>query len=101
MSSNKMLQAFGKRAAMNAPIQGAAADIIKIAMVSVYKRLKAENLNAKLILQVHDELIIETDESCAEKVAEILKEEMESCVKLSIPMTADVNIGNSWYLAKG
>lgn len=101
LSSNKMLQAFGKRAAMNAPIQGAAADIIKIAMVSVYKRLKAEKLDAKLILQVHDELIIEADKSCAEKVAEVLKEEMESCVSLSVPMTADVNVGDSWYLAKG
>ena len=66
-----------------------------------FSALKNENLNAKLILQVHDELIIETDESCALKVSEILKEEMESCVKLSIPMTADVNIGESWYLAKG
>lgn len=101
LSSNKMLQAFGKRAAMNAPIQGAAADIIKIAMVSVYKRLKNEKADAKLILQVHDELIIEADKSCAERVAEILKEEMENCVKLSIPMTADVNTGDSWYLAKG
>ena len=101
LSSNKMLQAFGKRAAMNAPIQGAAADIIKIAMVRVYQRLKAEKLDARLILQVHDELIIEADKSCAKKVALILKDEMESCVRLDVPMTADVNIGDSWYDAKG
>lgn len=101
MSSNKTLQAFGKRAAMNAPIQGASADIIKIAMVSVYKRLKEEKLDAKLILQVHDELIIECDREIAQRTAEILKEEMESCVKLSVPLTADVNTGDSWYLAKG
>ena len=100
-SSNKNLQAFGKRAAMNAPIQGAAADIIKIAMVSVFRRLKEENLDAKLILQVHDELIIEADKSCAKKAAEILKEEMENCVKLKVPLTVDVNIGDSWYTAKG
>ncbi len=100
-SSNKNLQAFGKRAAMNAPIQGAAADIIKIAMVSVFRRLKEENLDAKLILQVHDELIIEADKSCAKKAAEILKEEMENCVKLKVPLTVDVNIGDSWFTAKG
>ena len=100
-SSNKVLQAFGKRAAMNAPIQGAAADIIKIAMVAVYKRLRKENLDAKLILQVHDELIIESDVSCADKAAAVLKEEMENCVKLAVPMTADVNQGESWYTAKG
>lgn len=101
MSSNKVLQAFGKRAAMNAPIQGTAADIIKIAMVSVYKRLKRENLDARLILQVHDELIIECDESISQRVADILKEEMESCINLSVPMTADVHTGKSWYIAKG
>ena len=101
LSSNKMLQAFGKRAAMNAPIQGAAADIIKIAMVRVYRRLKEEKLDARLILQVHDELIIESAEGCADKAAEILKEEMESCVSLAVPMTVDVNTGESWYDAKG
>ncbi|MBR1764816.1 MAG: DNA polymerase I [Ruminococcus sp.] len=100
-SSNKAVQAFGKRAAMNAPIQGAAADIIKIAMVAVYRRLKAEGLDARLILQVHDELIIECREELAEKVSEILKEEMESAVKLAVPMTADVHTGRSWYDAKG
>lgn len=101
MSSNKIMQSFGKRAAMNAPIQGTAADIIKIAMVSVYQRLKREKFDARLILQVHDELIIECDKSIADRVSEILKEEMESCVKLSVPMTADVHTGDSWFIAKG
>jgi len=101
LSSNKILQAFGKRAAMNAPIQGAAADIIKIAMVKVYKRLKEEKLDARLILQVHDELIVEASLSDKDKAAKILHEEMENAVKLDVPMTADVNEGESWYVAKG
>ena len=100
-ASNRMLQAFGKRAAMNAPIQGAAADIIKIAMVKVYKRLKAEGLNAKLILQVHDELIIESSIEDKEKAKAILGEEMVNAVNLKVPMKADVNEGKSWYDAKG
>ncbi len=100
-ASNKVLQAFGKRAAMNAPIQGAAADIIKIAMVKVYDRLKSEKLDARLILQVHDELIIETSEKDKQKAAEILKEEMENAVKLAVPFTVDVGEGDSWYKAKG
>ncbi len=100
-SSNHMLKAFGERVARNAPIQGTAADIIKIAMVNVFNRLKAENLNAKLILQVHDELIIEADETCAERAAEILKAEMENAAKMKVALTADVNIGKSWFEAKG
>ena len=99
-ASNKMIQAFGKRAAMNAPIQGAAADIIKIAMVKVYNRLKAEKLDARLILQVHDELIIESSETDSAKAQEILKEEMENAVNLAVPMSVDVNVGHSWYEAK-
>ncbi|MDE6150183.1 MAG: DNA polymerase I [Ruminococcus sp.] len=99
-ASNKMIQAFGKRAAMNAPIQGAAADIIKIAMVKVYNRIKSEKLDARLILQVHDELIIEASDSDADKAALILKEEMENAVNLAVPMTVDVNKGHSWYDAK-
>ena len=100
MSSNKMLQAFGKRAAMNAPIQGAAADIIKIAMVKVYRRLKNEKLDAKLILQVHDELIVEASEKDSAKAAKVLSEEMQNAAKLAVPLTADVNTGKSWYDAK-
>lgn len=100
-SSNKMLQAFGKRAAMNAPIQGSAADIIKIAMVRVYERLKEEKLEARLILQVHDELIVEASEKDKERAAEILQNEMENAKKLDVPLTAEVNIGQTWYDAKG
>lgn len=99
-ASNKMLQAFGKRAAMNAPIQGAAADIIKIAMVKVYQRIKAENLNAKLILQVHDELILEVAQEDKEKAKIILGEEMTNAAQLKVPMVADVNEGKSWYDSK-
>ena len=100
-ASNKMMQAFGKRAAMNAPIQGAAADIIKLAMVKVYKRIQEENLDAKLILQVHDELILEVAEADKERAEKLLKEEMEGAVKLAVPFTADVHSGHSWYDAKG
>lgn len=99
-NSNKNLQAFGKRAAMNAPIQGTAADIIKIAMVRVYKRLKDELPEAKLILQVHDELIIEAPEALAEKAALILSEEMRGAVSLKVPLVADVGVGKSWNEAK-
>lgn len=99
-ASNKVLQAFGKRAAMNAPIQGAAADIIKIAMVRVYKKLREEDLDARLILQVHDELIIEAAEKDKDRAEKILKDEMENAVKLAVPMTVYVNSGRSWYEAK-
>ncbi len=100
-ASNKMMQAAGRRIAMNTPIQGSAADIIKIAMVKVYERLKAEVPEARLILQVHDELIVECPEKYADKAAEILSGEMRSAAELSVPLTADVNRGESWYDAKG
>ena len=100
-ASNKMLQAAGKRIAMNTPIQGSAADIIKIAMVKVYERLKAEVPEARLILQVHDELIVECSMADKEKASRILSEEMQNAVKLSVPLTADVNSGDTWYAAKG
>ena len=99
-NSNKNLQAFGKRAAMNAPVQGTAADIIKIAMVKVYRKLKEEKLNARLILQVHDELIVEADKDCAQRAAEILEAEMKNAVSLTVPLIAEVNTGASWYDAK-
>ena len=98
-SSNFNLRAFGERVARNMPIQGTAADIIKLAMVKVENRLLAEKLDAKLIMQVHDELIVEANEACAEKVAEILKYEMENAAKLSVPMEVDVGIGKTWLLA--
>ena len=95
-SKNHNLRALGERMAMNTPIQGTAADVIKLAMVKVWRRLRAEGLNAKLILQVHDELIVETPESETEQVARILKEEMEGAVQYSVPLTADVNQGKTW-----
>lgn len=101
LSSNKMLQAAGKRIAMNTPVQGTAADLIKIAMINVYRRLKAENLDAELILQVHDELIIEADASDADRCAELLKEEMLNVWEMKAPLAVDVHIGQSWYEAKG
>ena len=99
-SSNGMLRAFGERVARNMPIQGTAADIIKIAMVRVYNRLKAENMEARLILQVHDELIVEAPENEIEKAAAILSEEMENACKMKVRLRADVNIGKTWYDAK-
>lgn len=99
-SSNKTLQAFGRRAAMNAPIQGSAADVIKIAMVRVFRRLKEECPEAKLILQVHDELIVEAPESLKEKASRILGEEMENAAKLAVPLIAEVKAGRSWFDAK-
>ncbi len=100
-SSNFNLRSFGERVARNMPIQGTAADIIKIAMIRVFNRLKAENMSSRLILQVHDELIIESPEEEAEKAAAILKEEMENAVALSVPLTVDAHIGKTWYDAKG
>ena len=99
-SSNFNMRSFGERVARNMPIQGAAADIIKIAMIGVSRRLKQEGMEAKLILQVHDELIVECPESEAEKAAKLLKEEMENAVHLSVPMLADAGYGKTWYEAK-
>ncbi len=99
-ASNFNLRAFGERVALNAPIQGYAADIIKIAMVKVYDRLKKENLKSKLILQVHDELIIDALKEEQQQVEKILKEEMENAVSLSVPLVADMKAGNSWYETK-
>ena len=100
-ASNRNLRAFGERVARNMPIQGTAADIIKIAMIRVFNRLKSENMKSRLILQVHDELIVEAPKEEAEKAAAILKEEMENAVKLNVPLIADANIGDTWYDAKG
>lgn len=100
-ASNAMLRAFGERVARNMPIQGTAADIIKIAMIRVYDRFIKENLRARLIMQVHDELIAEAPEDEAERVALILKEEMENAVSMKVCLTADVHYGQTWYDAKG
>ena len=99
-ASNFNLRSFGQRAAMNTPIQGAAADIIKLAMVRVDKRLRQEGLEARLILQVHDELIIEAPEQERERVSLLLKEEMEAAAVLKVKLLADVNWGYNWYDAK-
>lgn len=99
-SSKKALQAFGARVAMNSPIQGAAADIIKIAMIKVDAALRESGIDARLILQVHDELIIEAHKDCAEKAREILKNEMESAVDLVVPMVAEVGVGHNWLECK-
>lgn len=99
-ASNKITQGFGERVALNAPVQGTAADIIKIAMVNVYKRLQSEGLKAKLILQVHDELIVEAEQGEAEKASQILVSEMENAMKLSVPLKVDCNIGKTWYDTK-
>ena len=99
-SSNFMLRNAGKRAAMNAPIQGSAADIIKIALINVYKKLEENNLKSKLILQVHDELIVEAVDSEIDIVKKIVKDEMENAVCLDVNLDVDLNIGDSWYDTK-
>ena len=99
-SSNKIHQSFGERVAMNSPIQGTAADIIKIAMINVNKALNKAGIDARLILQVHDELIIEAHKDCADQAKEILKNEMENAIRLLVPLTADVSVGKSWLDAK-
>ena len=100
-SSNFNLRSFGERVALNMPIQGTAADIMKLAMVAVWKRLRAELPEARLVLQVHDELIVECPEPQAERAAALLKAEMERVVTLSVPLTADAHWGKNWLEAKG
>ena len=100
-SSNHNLRSFGERVALNMPIQGTAADIMKLAMVAAHKRLKAELPEARLVLQVHDELIVECPETQAEAAARLLEEEMEHVVKLSVPLTAEAHWGKNWLEAKG
>ena len=100
-NSNGMLRAFGERVARNMPIQGTAADIIKIAMIRVEERLSREIPEARLIMQVHDELIVETPKAYAADTCKILKEEMENAARLKVPLTVDANFGKTWYDAKG
>jgi len=99
-SSNHNTRSFGERLAMNTPIQGTAADIIKIAMVKVNRMLKQQGLKSRLILQVHDELILEVHRDELEQVRDMVKEQMEGAVKLSVPMNVDINWGENWYEAK-
>lgn len=99
-SSNFLLRSFGERVARNMPIQGSAADIIKIAMINVYKRFLDEDFKSKIILQVHDELIIESPEDESEEVKKLLKEEMENAVKLNVPLEVHIAVGKTWFDAK-
>ena len=99
-SSNFMQRSFGERVAMNSPIQGTAADIMKIAMIHVWEELREKNLSSRLILQIHDELLIETKREEAEEVARLLEEEMKKAAKLEVSLEADVHTGENWYDAK-
>ena len=94
-----MRRSFGERVAMNAPIQGSAADIIKIAMIGVDHRLREEGLNSRLVLQVHDELLVETESDEIEAVKAILREEMEGASDMKVRLEIDMHAGNSWYEA--
>ncbi|SHH94158.1 DNA polymerase I [Clostridium grantii] len=99
-ASSKIVKAFGERLAMNTPIQGSAADIIKLAMIKVYHRLSTEKLESTLLLQVHDELILNVKRHELEKVKDIVKVEMENVIKLSVPLEVDMNTGENWYETK-
>ena len=99
-SSNFMTRSFGERVAMNSPIQGTAADIMKIAMINVYNALKDNNLDAKIIVQVHDELLIEVSEKDLEAARVVLYEEMKNAAKLNVNLEVDIHDGKDWYEAK-
>ena len=99
-SSNKIVKSFGERLAMNTPIQGSAADIIKLAMVNVFDKLKEEGLKSTLILQVHDELILNVYKDELKQVEKLVKEEMENVIKLSVPLEVEISTGETWYEAK-
>ena len=99
-SSNFMQRSFGERVAMNAPIQGAAADIMKIAMIGVNRRLKEQKMKSRLVLQVHDELLIEAYQPEIEEVKKILADEMEQAASLKVPLEIDMHTGKNWYEAK-
>ena len=100
LSSNFMQRSFGERIAMNSPIQGTAADIIKIAMVRVDRRLKRQQMKSQLILQIHDELLIEATLDEVDEVKHILKEEMEHAARLAVPLEVDMHTGHNWYELK-
>lgn len=99
-SNNYMVREFGKRAAMNTPIQGTAADIMKIAMINVFKELNEKKLNSKIVLQVHDEMMLEVDIKEVEEVKEIVKKSMEDAVNLKVPLIAEVSEATNWYDCK-
>ena len=99
-SNNYMVRQFGSRAAMNTPIQGTAADIMKIAMINVLKEIKARGLKSKIVLQVHDEMMIEVLVEEREEVKEILKTSMENAIKLEVPLIAEISEATNWYECK-
>ena len=99
-SSNYMVRQFGQRAAMNTPIQGTAADIMKIAMINVLKELKTKNMKSKIVLQVHDEMMIEAPLEEVEEIKEIIKKCMENACKLNVPLIAEVSEATNWYECK-
>ena len=99
-SNNYMVRKFGERVAMNTPVQGTAADIMKIAMINVYRKLKEEKMEAKIVLQIHDELLIEAPISEKEKVKKILVEQMENAAKLKVPLKVEAEEGKNWLSAK-
>ena len=99
-SKNYNIRQFGQRVAMNTPIQGTAADIMKIAMINVYKKLNEKDLKSKIILQVHDEMMLETPIEEIEEVKKIVKEEMEKAVKLEVPLIAELSEAKNWYECK-
>ena len=98
-SSNFMQRAFGERVAMNSPIQGTAADIMKIAMVAVHRKLLESGLDARIVLQIHDELLVEAREDCAEQVRQLLQDTMKQAADLAVPLEVDAHIGKSWLEA--
>lgn len=99
-SNNYMVREFGKRAAMNTPIQGTAADIMKIAMIKVYNEIKSKNLKSKIVLQVHDEMMIEAPFEEKEQIKQILKQSMESATKLKVPLISEISEASNWYDCK-
>ena len=99
-NKNYMIRQAGERMALNTPIQGTSADIIKKAMVEVYKKLKEKNLKSKMILQIHDELVIDTKKEELQEIKTILKDTMENTYKLNVPLKVDINIGENLYEAK-
>lgn len=99
-SNNYMVREFGKRAAMNTPIQGTAADIMKIAMIKVYKEIKERNLKSKIVLQVHDEMMIEAPIEEKEQIKQILKQSMEAAASLEVPLVAEISEAQTWYDCK-
>lgn len=99
-SNNYMVRQFGSRVAMNTPIQGTAADVMKIAMIKVYQEIKKRGLQSKIVLQVHDEMMIEAVEEEKEEIKQIMKQSMETAISLQVPLIADISEAKNWYDCK-